>query len=65
MWGIVATANFMASTAAHKGRGLQTLFIQMKNAVFNTKAFIRIQCCKVRLRSLSVIPHARRRASRL
>jgi hypothetical protein len=33
LWGIVATANFVASTAAHKGRGLQNLFIQMENAV--------------------------------
>jgi hypothetical protein len=25
LWGIVATANFVASTAAHKGRGLRTI----------------------------------------
>jgi hypothetical protein len=25
LWGIVATANFVASTAAHKGRGLQMI----------------------------------------
>jgi len=32
VWGIVVIASFMASPAAHKGRGLQNPFIKMKNA---------------------------------
>jgi hypothetical protein len=33
LWGTVATSGLLASRTAHKGRGLQNLFIQMKNAV--------------------------------
>jgi len=47
LWGIVATSSLLASKAAHKGRGLRSLFIQMKNALIATKGDDQINAFKI------------------